>query len=714
MDIDPQQASEGVPRFASFQRIGLPRPILRPDENSRSRERSTPNHHRNRSEKRHRQSQQQHSSSLNSGLAGDSASASKQQSAECDEPCAFFAIDLKGDPRNLDYGSSYGTTSYSLAGHQTALGLKTVAHRTTPSGKVRESISTQIWKYARRERVQSCSFGSTTNSHEDQGVDFISLQPLTASKYHSGHTTEKYLRPHRLDKQLQDGTEDRSRLDADDGCSSGPPIPDDDTPPSPTVGEGIRSRRAALLKIVEQDPKDWRLWLALVELRDESARYLDVSSDMRQTNAERRSNAEVNLFIYEKALRSVIDPEGRERLHFGMMSEALVIWESSRISSKWPSILREHPSSHRIWKKYLDFYQSNVPSFSLDETRKHYLQCLQDVHRVVGLDQPLHSKTYAVQLYILLRLTTLLREAGYAELATATWQALLEYEFCKPPNFRCTTEQFKDSVHEKSLLAFEQFWNSEVPRIGEVNAEGWLNFYERAEEVPSPPMVEAPHQEGAVALTLWADAERKASSCSNTPSRSIDGASDDPYRVVLFSDIKPALIVSPTFPDHHALLAAFFSFCHLPPHTNNLTNLTDPWQKDQYLRNEMLYEGVTLKRFGLRRAGYVAPDEGHSDINKPAHSMPCPSLSTPFATPLPKHLISPDTLFSSPGGWFSSFGQDPQGHVPIAKDFVLATLKTLAKQRIGGEDLAEYLLAFELWVSPATVSKSAKNLLKKE
>lgn len=592
--------------------------------------------------------------------------------------------------------------------------MKTVAHRTTASGKGRESISTQIWNNARRVRVRRCSFGSTANLQKDDGVDFISLQPLTASKYHSGHAIEEYLPPQRFEKQLQDGIEDRCRSDAADGYSSDPAIPDDGTPRLSTVGGGLRSRRAALLQKVEQNPKDWRLWLALQELQDESARSLNISSDMRQTNAERRSNAEVNLFIYEKALRSVIDPEGRERLHLGMMSEALAIWESSRISSKWPSILREHPSSHRIWKKYLDFYQSKVRSFSLDETRKHYLQCLQDVHRAVGHNQHLHSKSYAVQLYILLRLTILLREAGYAELATAIWQALLEFEFCKPPNFRCTTEQFKDSVHENSLLAFEQFWNSEVPRIGEVNAEGWLNFDERAEEVSSPPIVEAPHQEGGVALRLWADVERKASSCSNTPSRSIDGASDDPYRVVLFSDIKPALIVSPTFPDHHALLAAFFSFCHLPPHTNNLTYLTDHWQKDQYLRNEMLYEGVTLKTFGLHRAGNVAPDEGHRDISKPAHSMPCPSLSTPFATPLAKHLISPDTLFSSPGEWFSSFGQDAQGHVPIAKDFILATLKTLVKQRIGGEDLAEYLLGFELWVSPATVSKSAQNLLKKE
>ncbi|KAL9010726.1 MAG: hypothetical protein Q9173_004368 [Seirophora scorigena] len=711
MDFDAQQASQGVPRFASFRPIGFPTPTLRPDENSRSEKRSTSNHYRERSEKSHRQSHQQHLSSLNSDFVEDFSSASKQQSVKYDEPSAFFAIDLKGDPQNLDYGSSYGTTSYSLTAHNIALGLKTVAHRTTPSGKGKESISKQTLKSLRQERVQHFTVGSITNLPEDEGADFVSLQPLKASKQPS-HLTENHTPPRNLDKRDQHAIEDRLRLNVEDGCSSDPASSEDDTARLPTLGERLRQRKAALLNKVEQDPRDWRSWLTFVELQNESDGFLHVSSKARPTNAERRSNAEVNLSIYEKALKSVIDPRGRERLHLGMMSEARAVWERSKVFSKWRMILQEHPSSLRIWKKYLDFYQSNLPSFSLDETRKHFLQCIQDVHEFVGPNQPLHSDSYTVQLYILLRLTVLLREAGYVELATATWQGLLEFEFCKPSSFRCTAEQFKDTLHERSLVAFEQFWNSEVPRIGELNARGWLNFDERTQEEPSPPAV-APLQKGGVAMKWWADAERKAGSCFDTPSRSIDGSDDDPYSVVLFSDIKPALIDTSSFPDHHTLLAAFLSFCHLPPHKNDPTNLTDPWHSDQYLRNEMLYDGVILKRFGLISAGNVAYDDGHPDISKAAHSIPCPSLSTPFATPLTKHLISPDTLFSAPGEWFSSFGPDPWSHVPVAKDFVLVTLKTLVKQGIGGEDLAEYLLAFELRVSPRTVSKSAKYLLKK-
>ncbi|KAL8963487.1 MAG: hypothetical protein Q9193_000250 [Seirophora villosa] len=712
MDLDAQQASQAVPRFASFRPIGLPTPTFTPDENSRSGKRSTSNHHRERSEKPHRQSHQQNVSSRNSDLIEDFTSASKQQSVEYDEPSGFFAIDLKGDPQNLDYGSSYGTTSYSLTGHNIPLGLKTVAHGTTPSGKGKESISKQLLKSLGQERAQCFIVGSITNLPEDEGADFVSLQPQKASKQ-SSHLTEKHMPPRNLDKRFQHAIEDRLRLNVEDGCSSDPASSEDDTTRLPTLGESLRQCKAALLNKVEQDPKDWRSWLTLVELQNESDGFLHVSSKARQTNAERRSLAEVNLSIYEKALKSVIDPRGRERLHLGMMSEAHAVWERSKVFSKWRMILQEHPSSHWIWKKYLDFYQSNVPSFSLDETRKHFLQCIQDVHEFVGPNQPLHSDSYIVQLYILLRLTVLLREAGYVELATATWQALLEFEFCKPSSFRCTAENFKDTLHERSLVAFEQFWNSEIPRIGELNAKGWLNFDERTEEEPSPPAVGAPLQKGGVGMNRWADAERKAGKCSDTPGRSIDGSGDDPYSVVLFSDIKPALIDSSSFPDHHTLLAAFLSFCHLPPHKNDPTNLTDPWYNDQYLRNEMLKDGAILKRFGLVSAGNLAYDDGSPDINKAAHSVPCPSLSTPFANPLAKHLISPDTLFSPPDEWFSSFGSDPWSHVSVAKDFVLVTLRTLVKQGIGGEDLAEYLLAFELRVSPRTVSKSAKHLLKK-
>ncbi|KAI4188507.1 MAG: hypothetical protein L6R41_002107 [Letrouitia leprolyta] len=249
-----------------------------------------------------------------------------------------------------------------------------------------------------------------------------------------------------------------------------------------------------------------------------------------------------------------------------------------------------------MWKNFLDFNQSNFASFGQEETRKQYPNCLDILHVArnnLQADSTQHSNIFSVQVYVLLRLTFLLRKSGYVEIGVAMWQALTEFLFNKPQRFHQLSQQAAaNSVHDASALAFEEFCNSETPRIGE----------------PKPK--ETPSQAKDISLKSWSEAERKVASTSHTPSRSIDKSSDDPFRVALFVDIKAALIESLTPSDIHTVLFALLRFCDLPPHLDSSKIHVEPPYDDQYVRNEV----ITAPK--LEDMADSVPDQGTSNLSE--------------------------------------------------------------------------------------------------
>ncbi|KAL8907554.1 MAG: hypothetical protein Q9207_001363 [Kuettlingeria erythrocarpa] len=703
MDCDAQQAPKAVPQFSSF-RVHTPTSKSAGSHESDTRSRSTQHRHKSKNDAGKRRERRSISVTPNHAVNG--LPESKKRFVEWDESPTTFTIDVKGDSRNLDYGTSYGVPTYSRNESRIALGTETgsgsLAHRSATGDHTNDSISKRIVKNIGRQKVHRVIADPASSPNNDAWAEFVHLEQSKRRKREVGDEAAGESRFYNPNDEFRYSSEGTARRPTDAGVEAENSLEasgsDHDGPhlQASFLDERLRQRRAALSSQVKQDPTDWVSWLAVVELQDEVDGFLDVSSQARHTNAERRSNAEVELSIYETALRSVTDPEGREQLHMGMMSKAPLVWERRRCSLKWQMILKEHQLSHRLWKSYLDFHQSRPLDFSLEETRRHYLDLLQDMRGDRASEQASSAGSYMIQLYILLRLTLLLSEGDYTELAAAIWQALLEFTLNRPQHLRSDTQREASKInHDAALSAFEQFWESEVPRIGEANARGWLNYQtDGDEQAPSLAAIEALPLPGGSAISTWAAVERQASSCSKTPSRAMDTSSEDPYRVVLFSDIQPALLDSYTSFERHAILAAFLCFCHLPPHTNDPDKHVSSWYQDQFVRNELLYDNIPKS----------APSNS-SDLS--------PAADTPFAFPLAEHPNSSDTLFANAGKWFSAFGQRTWNRGPIPEEFILATLKMLVNQGFGDDSLAEYLLAFELQVSPTTVLKSAKSLLKK-
>ncbi len=93
----------------------------------------------------------------------------------------------------------------------------------------------------------------------------------------------------------------------------------------------------------------------------------------------------------------------------------------------------------------------------------------------------------------------------------------------------------------------EEFWDAEVPRLGEPDAQGWAHWIfsgkKEAEPsaTPSPPSLPTSLDR----YTQWARQESYADLKSFIPSKSVNQPEDaewDPYATVLFSDIRPLLL----------------------------------------------------------------------------------------------------------------------------------------------------------------------------
>ncbi|KAL8737734.1 MAG: hypothetical protein Q9181_001391 [Wetmoreana brouardii] len=722
MDGGGQQIPNSSPRFTSFR---PPASVSQTGGGIAATNRS-PSHDPNRSgTRRHHHDSRQRSHRSISRDSPEPSLASSQQFVGWEEASACFVTDLKGDVRNLEYGSSHGVPPYHRLRLAGLLGSTTVlessAHCIGQANCERDSISKHIRPDLKRQQYLRINLDVPSTLQDNGGVDYVSFQSSQGHKRKREKTQiERSFSPN-PEFQPQANINGRSRsvctLDVVVQSTTDESSSEEDGLSVSAVDEGFQRKKAALLRHVDQTPTDWKSWIALVGLRNEMNGVHEVDSRPMRTNAERRSNAEVDLSIYGKALKSVVDSEGREKLYVGMMSKAPEVWERKKLLSTWQTIIEEHPLSLQLWKRYLDFHQSISTGFTLEEVRKQYLKgldILQKARGGVNNAQAQHSSIYMVQVYVLLRLSLLYREAGYSEIAVAIWQALLEFEFNRPPDLHHRgQDQATDAVHKEALSAFEIFWDSEAPRIGEANAQGWSSFTsDEVSQCQPSQSAGSPFDAGINPIRSWAGAEHNASAQSHTQVLTIDGSLDDPYRVVLFSDIRFALIESRSPSDHHTVLAAFLSFCHLPPMLGEFSRQTGAWFDDQCIRNQILYEDQPLVDRWLGRSSSLIPDN-HDCLSNNTGDLRASSLPCAFDLTMVKYEVSSDTLFSGPEQWFSAFSLWLRSSEPTPSHCVLRTLQMLVSQGVGGDGLAEYVLALELYISPTTVRKSAKNFLKK-
>ncbi|EEQ30351.1 hypothetical protein McanMca71_002158 [Microsporum canis] len=615
----------------------------------------------------------------------------------------LYVLDPTGDPYTLIYGSlhKYDIPRYYRFGAGRVLGLPTtytidqdLSSDTKIVIKLRGATADTIqrshkalWKSASRP-TKLRRLVPRQNEKPDLERDFLPLNEAGSRKRRrmaDGFPDTSYI-----------ATEEEKLPDYRSIEGKAKPEPDSDVETDmgsdwslESDGEGARLRHASLFSNAIDNPDDVEGWLQLINHQDNMVGAADREGYRKYTSAEKRSIADMKVSLYEKALKGLSPNVPRDKLLLGMMEEGSLIWDQKTLLNKWKSVLQFNSGYISLWIKYLDVQQTTFTNFTYEKCRQVFLECLK-----VNENQPDSTEKQIISLYIVLRLSLFMREAGFTEHSIGLWQALLEYNFCCPQGLNSKTDR------PAAISAFSEFWESEVPRIGEVGSEGWDKSGEDSPDPKTDPAV--PNIDVKDVFSSWGSIEQDLMSSSFLPARTLDEVQeDDPYRVVLFTDISDFLVHLSDPSILHLLIDAFLIFCHLPPISHGDCERTCGWHTDPFLSNRNLDEiGKQLSEW------FASISTKEEDVG------PC----SPFSFPNPIFRNSFDTLFGDGINWFSTFAPWKATYLErsnlVDVEWIRRSLKMLVSRMPDNDYLASYTIALEYSIHPKEAKKYAKSLLK--
>ncbi|ORY69680.1 NRDE-2, necessary for RNA interference-domain-containing protein [Pseudomassariella vexata] len=459
----------------------------------------------------------------------------------------------------------------------------------------------------------------------------------------------------------------------------------------------VKAKEISLSARVRDHPEDIDAWLELVNHQNTLLR-MRAADGQRATQAEIKSFADIKLSLLEKGLAHADSPEQRDKLLLRIMREGSKIWDRKTVIKRWEDLMKDHSANFALWKAYVNFRQTDLPTFRYDDIKQLYVNRLRSIETAMTQDT---SNTQSQELYdqlvlVFLKATRFVADAGFVELAVAAWQAMLELLFCRPVTA-------PDASASTMIASFQNFWESEVPRIGEEFAKGWFTYEADGgkQDAPEPRSFgvgQTPNTRDA--YKAWTATEQQRAANAKVPARTMDdGTEDDPYRVVMFADIQDFLVFIPekNLPMIQTLmLDAYLIFCQLPPAVGTSKAVK------VIMQDELLNSGRNSVFEVKEVTNSIAPGQQHMDEE---------STKTPdFAHDYQQMAISSETLFP-PSKWFRCI-QAMRGSTSDQHKLILNTLKQLARS-FGREEIAPYSLAFDSLDETIDDKKTAKALLKK-
>ncbi|TGJ82646.1 hypothetical protein E0Z10_g6105 [Xylaria hypoxylon] len=459
-----------------------------------------------------------------------------------------------------------------------------------------------------------------------------------------------------------------------------------------SMSDPIAMRSIELSRKVRQCPEDVESWLELV---DHQNSLLDFQSGARApTVAEIKSFADIKLSLLEQALAHINDDGHREKLNLKIMVEGPKVWEFKVTLKKFTGIMQKYPNSFELWKLYINFLQTTLSACRYDEIKRLYTDKLQSLGKEL-----LNISTVPEQIerskqiiHVFLRLTRFLADAGFVDLASAAWQASLELNLARPSTLSPIGWE----------ISFQEYWESEIPRLGEDGWQGWATFVNdvTAQEPPNPNtsklLVPPTTRDG---YRAWLTMELNSAQNATIPARTLDeGAEDDPFRVVMFTDLQNILLYFPTDVVPHLqsqLMDAFLIFCRLPPILQD-GNLIGEAARDSFLVRSA--QDVPFAHLLSKDSANCSEDQQNK--------------SPEFFYEVQQMSLTAEVLFPSTQ-WFKYVDQIHQ-KIPLGSyRWVATTLKQLVRVIRTGR-LGPYALAFESINEPGNEKKSAKALLKQD
>ena len=608
-------------------------------------------------------------------------------------PRKLFISDPLGDEKNLIYGSldRHAIPAYKRSGHGQILGLTQNHTYEVVKGSGTESIAVSTTRSSQKALLSLNQRPVQIPDHHQEALirsdpvargteieDFVSLiesdHEAVSRAIDADHRTKDvidltqsqdahtYTQPVRGgDVKALAAIRNVSRYSLADGL-----------PSSPAIHEG----------------GSLHTWLQLIKDADVSGHTMS-NLGTAAWLIDPKSRAEIRISICEKALQQEWTEKASDVLLICLMKEARLAWDEPKLRRKWKVLLQAgHP---QLRLHYADYLKTSARTFQFYEVRQAFLDCIEDCRALASrggtcLDKLADLNTTGLS--CVLQMSQFFLEAGHTEFAISVWQSVLQFAVLNP-GIACLSQRPPANDDVRRTQAFEEFWESdEALRIGEAVGEyapspenigfGTPSRNSEMENGQDPSM----HKFGS--HNQWALSERERSLRYYLPARiTEDGVTEDPFRVVLFTDIKNCLftfdssIVSP-----RDLVNGYLNFFQLP-------------------------------------AMPIWPSEKAQDpiFNMPVTRQLCGQTMVDVARPMflwiNKVTLDQHTMFNL-GDWPAALcSLDACRSSSPATTFLLRSLEALVRAGFGGDELAEYALSIELKISPDTVRGRAKMYLKR-
>ncbi|TBU34597.1 NRDE-2, necessary for RNA interference-domain-containing protein [Dichomitus squalens] len=426
-----------------------------------------------------------------------------------------YFTDRKGDPLNVRYG---GLHAGDIPKHRLVGGGKRVLGLSPALSVVhRGRGGIEIGPFGRR-KIPALTDSSSRHllAAPPKRRLLASLEDRYKFREVDGFIRVVSNKPRRDDQAYREIEREKQDLDSDESDVSEESASSGDESDT-TFLTSLQSTLKALEERLATQPTDVSAWLSLLS---HTLSTVPVTSKKAS-----RARAEISLSVLRRAMSTHPGNLRSKVLRLKYMKAGEEIWEPEKLKAEWEDAVKV--DNIEIWMAWLDW--------RVRKTSNILESIIEDVGRI---SRALATRGDEIgQLRVFWRAAVALRDAGYVERANAVFQAQAELLYTMP-------ERLAGKPYEEQLDAMEEYWDSEVPRLGEPEAGGWAvwDTY-RHEQLAQPPKpVEVPSGISDP-YSKWAASEALADRTRAMSLRSTDeDDTADPYAIVLFSDIRPLLL----------------------------------------------------------------------------------------------------------------------------------------------------------------------------
>ncbi|KAG8561892.1 hypothetical protein GDO81_015516 [Engystomops pustulosus] len=532
-----------------------------------------------------------------------------------------FRIDKKPDPANWEYKSLYrgDIVRYKRRGHS-CLGIDPKKQQIVwEDASNKKTTQKKPDRYYSRVAVQTLQAKAESVSCTKDGADstssgFIAVKDWEPETTASSNAPTSWVNP----------------LGVYDSSTSmwlqGKGGPESKSPKLEPRETSVLNRVEDYNRRVRENPGDIKTWMEFVSFQDElihqPSMYSTSESEMDSHRMSLRMVLEKKLSILERAIES--NPSCTE-LKLARLQLCAEFWENAALSKEWQKLIFLHPNDPQLWKKYLQFCQSQFSTFSVSKVNAIYGKCLSTlsaVHDGSMLSHPAIPGTEHSMFNIFLQQCHFLRQAGHCEKAVALFQALMDFTFYKP-------DSVKNMTTKEQVDFFEPFWDSGEPRFGEKGAKGWNSWMRQQERggwVVINNLGEEEDDEADEDIDIkdksrprseiWLNMECTREARHWIPWRpdptkkQTEEDCDDPERQVLFDDLGPSMFKIASAELKLQLVFSFLQFLGVPcdsrpPSTSLYLYLDDPSIFDNTCFYERLLTSSELPLSGVIAVGHI-------------------------------------------------------------------------------------------------------------